>query len=67
MIEIGTLVRIIVVGSHNVDMVWVNDADFCIVVDSCAEVAEGDTFDLVEVLYDIFVWGCTVIPYVLDH
>lgn len=67
MIQIGTLVRINDVGAHNVDMVGVNDGDFGIVVDSWAEVAEGDTFDVVEVLYDILVSGCTLVPYLLPH
>ena len=48
-------------------MVGVNDGDFGIVVDSWAEVAEGDTFDVVEVLYDILVSGCTLVPYLLPH
>ena len=48
MIEIGTLVRINHEGYYNVDMVGVNDGDFGIVVDSWAEVAEGDTFDVVD-------------------
>ncbi len=67
MIQIGSLVRINDVGAHNVDMVGVNDGDFGIVVDSWAEVAEGDTFDVVEVLYDILVSGCTLVPYLLPH
>ena len=67
MIQIGTLVRINDVGAHNVDMVGVNDGDFGIVVDSWAEVAEGDTFEVVEVLYDILVSGCTLVPYLLPH
>jgi hypothetical protein len=67
MIEIGTLVRITLVGAYNVDMVGVNNGDFGIVVDSWAEVAEGDTFDVVEVLYDILVSGCTLVPYLLPR
>jgi len=67
MIEIGTLVKINDVGAHNVDMVGVSNGDFGIVVDSWAEVAEGDTFDVVEVLYDILVSGCTLVPYLLPH
>ena len=63
MIEIGTLVRINLVGEHNADMVGVNDGDFGIVVDSWAEVAEGDTSEVTEVLYDILVSGCTLVPY----
>jgi hypothetical protein len=67
MIEIGTLVRINTEGYYNIDMVGVNNGDFGIVVDSWAEVAEGDTFDVVEVLYDILVSGCTLVPYLLPH
>ena len=67
MIEIGTLVRINHEGESNVDMVGVNDGDFGIVVDSWAEVAEGDTFDVLGVLYDILVSGCTLVPYLLPH
>ena len=63
MIEIGTLVRINLVGAHNADMVGVNDGDFGIVVDSWAEVADGDTSEVTEVLYDILVSGCTLVPY----
>ena len=48
-------------------MVGVNNGDFGIVVDSWAEVAEGDTFDVVEVLYDILVSGCTLVPYLLPR
>ena len=65
MIQIGTLVRINADGYYNIDMVGVNNGDFGIVVDSWAEVAEGDTFDVVEVLYDILVSGCTLVPYLL--
>ena len=67
MIEIGTLVRINPEGESNIDMVGVSNGDFGIVVDSWAEVAEGDTFDVVEVLYDILVSGCTLVPYLLPH
>jgi len=67
MIQIGTLVRINFVGAHNIDMVGVNNGDFGIIVDSWAEVAEGDTFDVVEVLYDILVSGCTLVPYLLHY
>ena len=63
MIQLGALVRINDVGAHNADMVGVNDGDFGIVVDSWVEVAEGDTFDATEVLYDILVSGCTLVPY----
>ncbi len=67
MIEIGTLVRINHEGESNVDMVGVNDGDFGIVVDSWDEGFGGDTFDVVEVLYDILVSGCTLVPYLLPH
>ena len=63
MIEIGTLVRINDVGAHNIDNVEVNNGDFGIVADSWVEVAEGDTFDVTEVLYDILVSGRTLVPY----
>jgi len=67
MIQIGSLVRINPEGESNVDMVGISNGDFGIVVDSWAEVAEGDTFDVVEVLYDILVSGCTLVPYLLPH
>ena len=67
MIQIGTLVRINPEGESNVDMVGVSNGDFGIVVDSWAEVAEGDTFDVIGVLYDILVSGCTLVPYLLPH
>ena len=67
MIQIGTLVRINHEGYYNVDMVVVCNGDFGIVVDSWAEVAEGDTFDVIGVLYDILVSGCTLVPYLLPH
>ena len=67
MIQIGTLVRINPEGESNVDMVGVSNGDFGIVVDSWAEVAEGDTFDVLGVLYDILVSGCTLVPYLLPH
>ena len=67
MIQIGTLVRINDEGYYNVDMVGVSIGDFGIVVDSWAEVAEGDTFEVVEVLYDILVSGCTLVPYLLHY
>ena len=61
MIEIGTLVRINFVGSHNADMVGVNDGDFGIIVDSWEEVGEPDK------LYDILVSGRTLVPYLLPY
>jgi len=67
MIQIGTLVRINHEGYYNVDMVGVSNGDFGIVVDSWAKVAEGDTFDVIGVLYDILVSGCTLVPYLLPH
>jgi len=67
MIQVGTLVRINFVGEHNIDMVGISNGDFGIVVDSWAEVAEGDTFDVVEVLYDILVSGCTLVEYLLPY
>ena len=57
MIEIGTLVRINLVGAHNADMVGVNDGDFGIVVECYVEVGEPDK------LYDILVSGGTLVPY----
>lgn len=63
MIQLGTLVRINDVGAHNVTNGRVNDGDFGVVVDSWVEVAEGDTFDVTEILYDILVLGCTLVPY----
>jgi len=59
MIQIGSLVRINHEGESNVDMVGVNDGDFGIVVDSWAS--------SIEVLYDILVSGCTLVPYLLPH
>jgi len=67
MIEIGTLVRINFVGAHNADMVGVNNGDFGIIVDSWAEVAEGDTSEVTEVLYDVLVSGSTLVPYLLHY
>ena len=63
MIQLGTLVRVNDVGANNADMVGVNNGDLGIVVDSWVEVTEGDTFDVTEVLYDILVSGCTLVPY----
>ena len=66
MIQIGTLVRINHEGYYNVDRVGVNDGDFGIVVATWAEVAEGHVGEP-EVLYDILVSGCTLVPYLLPH